>query len=71
MARILLADDDRKLLALLERGFRYEGFDVSTALTGEQCLTLAHHQRPDTVVLDIGMPGLNGFDVCRLLHSPA
>lgn len=69
MARILLADDDRKLLALLERGFRYEGFDVSTALTGEQCLTLAHNQRPDAVVLDIGMPGLNGFDVCRLLHS--
>jgi two-component system, OmpR family, response regulator MprA len=68
MARILLADDDRKLLALLERGFRYEGFDVAIALNGEQCLTLVRDQNPDVVVLDIGMPGLNGFDVCRLLR---
>ena len=65
MARVLLVDDDRKLLSLLERGFRFEGFDVQTATRGAQGVELARSERPDVVVLDIGMPDLNGFDVCR------
>jgi two-component system response regulator MprA len=69
MPRILLVDDDRKLLPLLERGFRYEGFDVVAATSGEQGLALARAQHPDIVLLDIGMPGLNGFDVCRQLRD--
>lgn len=68
MARVLLVDDDKKLLPLLERGFRYEGFEVLTALNGEEGLALARAQNPDVVVLDIGMPGLDGFEVCRLLR---
>lgn len=66
--RVLLIDDDKKLIPLLERGFRYEGFDVLTALSGEQGLALARVQRPDIVILDIGMPGLDGFAVCRSLR---
>ena len=62
---MLLVDDDRKLLSLLERGFRFEGFDVQTATRGAQGVELARSERPDVVVLDIGMPDLNGFDVCR------
>ena len=65
MARVLLVDDDRKLLSLLERGFRFEGFDVQTATRGAQGVELARSERPDVVVLDIGMLDLNGFDVCR------
>jgi len=65
LARVLLVDDDRKLLSLLERGFRFEGFDVQTATRGAQGVELARSERPDVVVLDIGMPDLNGFDVCR------
>lgn len=68
MPRVLLVDDDRKLLPLLERGFRYEGFDVLTATSGAEGLAAARAQRPDVVVLDIGMPGENGFDVCRELR---
>ncbi len=67
--RVLLVDDDKKLVPLLERGFRYEGFDVLTALSGEQGLALARVQRPDIVILDIGMPGLDGFAVCRALRA--
>lgn len=69
MLRVLLVDDDRKLLSLLERGFRFEGFDVRTATRGVQGVELAQAERPDVVVLDIGMPDLNGFDVCRQLRA--
>ena len=44
MQRVLIADDDRKPLALLERGFRYEGFEVCAALNGEHCLAQASDQ---------------------------
>ncbi|HLE77454.1 MAG TPA: response regulator [bacterium] len=69
MARVLLADDDRKLLSLLERGFRYEGFDVVTATDGASCLRLAHTGRPDLIVLDIGMPDIDGLSVCRQVRA--
>ena len=65
MPRVLLVDDDRDLVALLARGFRYEGFDVRTALTGHDGLELASGGDCDVVVLDIGMPGIDGF---ALLH---
>ena len=71
MPRVLLVDDDRKLLALLERGFRYEGFEVCSALNGEQCLVAARTEQPDVVVLDIGMPRLDGLEVCRRLRQQA
>lgn len=69
MPRLLLVDDDRKLLSLLERGFRFEGFEVRTATRGAHCVELAQTERPDVVVLDIGMPDMNGFDVCRQLRA--
>jgi CheY-like chemotaxis protein len=68
MPRVLLVDDDRDLLALLARGFRYEGFDVCTALSGHDGLELASGGDCDVVVLDIGMPGLDGFGVLRRLR---
>jgi DNA-binding response OmpR family regulator len=68
MPRVLLVDDDRDLVALLARGFRYEGFDVRTALSGRDGLELASGGDCDVVVLDIGMPGLDGFGVLRRLR---
>lgn len=68
MLHVLLIDDDKKLVPLLERGLRYEGFDVMTATSGDQGLNLARLHHPDIVVLDIGMPGLDGFAVCRALR---
>jgi DNA-binding response OmpR family regulator len=68
MPRVLLVDDDRDLVALLARGFRYEGFDVCTALTGDDGLERASGGDCDVVVLDIGMPGLDGFGLLRRLR---
>ncbi len=71
MPRVLLVDDDKKLLPLLERGFRYEGFEVLAAANGEEGLSLARSRPPDVVVLDIGLPVLDGFEVCRHLRRHA
>jgi two-component system response regulator MprA len=69
VSRVLLIDDDRKLLALLERGFKYEGFEVLTATTGADGLAVAHAEHPDVVLLDIGMTDVDGFAVCRQLRA--
>jgi two-component system response regulator MprA len=69
VSRLLLIDDDKKLLALLERGFKYEGFEVLTATTGAHGLAVAHAEHPDVVLLDIGMTDVDGYAVCRQLRA--
>ena len=66
--RILLVDDDLQILPLLQRGLAFEGFEVYTATDGESGLTAAKQHQPHLVLLDIAMPGLNGFEVCRRLR---
>jgi two-component system, OmpR family, response regulator MprA len=66
--RILLVDDDPKIIPLLQRGFAYEGFEVYTATTGETGLEACAKFQPHLVLLDITMPGLDGFEVCRRLR---
>jgi len=68
VVRVLIVDDDRKFLPLLEPGFRYEGFEVATALTGAEGIELVRHFGPDVVILDIGMPAMDGFEVLRRLR---
>jgi DNA-binding response OmpR family regulator len=63
--RILLVDDDTKILGLLQRGLAYEGFEVYSATDGEAGLVAAHTHRPHLVLLDIAMPGPDGFALCR------
>jgi len=66
--RILLVDDDQKIISLLKRGLIYEGFEVYTAMDGEAGLTAAKTHQPHLVLLDIAMPGIDGFEVCRRLR---
>jgi two-component system response regulator MprA len=66
--RILLVDDDLQILPLLQRGLAYEGFEVYTAVDGESGLAAAKQYQPHIVLLDITMPGLDGFEVCRRLR---
>jgi two-component system, OmpR family, response regulator MprA len=63
--RILLVDDDTKILGLLQRGLAYEGFEVYSATDGEAGLAAARTHRPHLVLLDIAMPGPDGFALCR------
>lgn len=69
MPTILIADDDRKIIDMLRRTLAYEGYHVVTAADGFQTLALAQTQRPDVVVLDWMMPGLDGIEVARRLRQ--
>ncbi|HTD19376.1 MAG TPA: response regulator transcription factor, partial [Ktedonobacteraceae bacterium] len=66
--RVLLVDDDPKIISLLKRGLAYEGFEVYTAPDGEAGLIAAKTYQPHLVLLDITMPGVDGFEVCRRLR---
>ncbi len=68
-ARLLVADDEPTILELLSASLRYAGFDVVTAADGNEALTRARAQRPDALVLDVMMPGLDGFEVVRRLRN--
>ncbi len=67
--RILVVDDDPGVTALLGRGLKYEGYAVDVASSGEEGLRLAERHRPDLVVLDVMMPGLDGYQVCQKLRE--
>src|SRR3989441_9150106 len=66
--RVLLVDDDQKIISLLKRGLAYEGFEVYTASDGEAGLVAAKKYQPHLVLLDITMPDIDGLEVCRRLH---
>ncbi|HVH66075.1 MAG TPA: response regulator transcription factor [Candidatus Acidoferrum sp.] len=67
--RILVVDDDPMVATTVQRVLRPEGYDVDVALSGAAALDQAQQRRPDLVVLDVMMPGLDGFEVCRQLRK--
>jgi len=67
--RILIVDDDPVILRLLQINFRLEGYEVDSASRGDEALRRAGEAVPDVVVLDIMMPGVDGFDVLRQLKE--
>ena len=69
MARVLVVDDDRSLLRALRLGLQSEGHEVTTAETGEQGLAQTALLAPDVVVLDIGLPDIDGLTVCRRIRQ--
>ena len=68
MSRILCVDDEPHLLRTLGANLRARNYDVDLADTGERALQLAAANRPDLVVVDLGLPGLSGLDVIRSLR---
>ena len=66
---MLLVDDDPVILRLLEVNFRLDGFDVSTASHGIEALEHVRELRPDAVVLDVMMPGLDGYEVASAIRA--
>ena len=69
MTTILIADDDRKIIDMLRRTLAYEGYKVLTAADGHEALAKAQQHRPDVVVLDWLMPGLDGVAVARRIRE--
>ncbi len=63
--KVLLVDDEPDVLELVSRAFLRAGYEVVTALDGEQALELAASAQPDLIVLDVQLPGIDGFEICR------
>jgi DNA-binding response OmpR family regulator len=69
MPSILLVDDEPMIIDSLTYSLRREGFDVRAAVDGPQALSLFDADRPDLVILDIRLPGMDGLEVCRRLRA--
>lgn len=67
--RVLIVEDDAAMSRLLQDNFRYEGFTVDCAGDGSEAVKKAAAFQPDLVLLDLMLPGLSGFDVCRTLSA--
>ncbi|NQV07163.1 response regulator, partial [bacterium] len=67
--RILIADDEEDIRVMLSTYLRAEGFDVSTTADGAETVERVRAEKPDLVVLDVGMPSLDGFEVLRRIRS--
>ena len=68
VARILVVDDEPKIVQLVRDYLERAGFVVSTARDGDEALRRAHQERPDLIVLDLGLPGFDGLEVTRRLR---
>jgi len=67
--RVLVVEDEKKLAELLQRGLREEGYSADVADRGEEALWMANAVPYDAIVLDVMLPGLDGFAVCRRLRE--
>lgn len=65
----MIVDDEPQIVDFLQMGFAYEGFCVFAALTGPEALQVATAQRPDIIILDIMLPGLDGLEVARQIRK--
>nr|MDQ3878713.1 response regulator [Actinomycetota bacterium] len=66
---VLVADDDEDILRFVEVNLRLEGYEVATASDGEQALENAYELVPDLALLDVMMPKIDGFEVCRRMRA--
>ncbi|HLU48545.1 MAG TPA: response regulator transcription factor [Planctomycetota bacterium] len=67
--KILVVDDDRELLPLISFALRQAGFLALEARTGEETLAAAQREKPDLIILDVNLPGIDGLEVCRRLRE--
>ena len=67
--RVLVVDDEPNITELVAMALKYVGFDVATASSGRDALSSVGDFRPDLIVLDVMMPDLDGFEVCRRLRA--
>lgn len=67
--KILIIEDERDIVEMVEYNLKEEGYSTLSALNGEDGINLARSERPDLIVLDIMLPIIDGFEVCRTLKS--
>jgi len=71
MAKILIVDDEATFIKLAQLKLESSGYEVITAEDGKEGLKKAKSEKPDLIILDVVMPEMNGYQVCRLLKNDA
>jgi len=69
MKKILVVDDEKRIVEILKAYIEREGYQVITAFDGKAALEQTHQQHPDLIVLDLMLPEISGWDVCRALRQ--
>ncbi len=69
--KVLVVDDEPKWLRIVDLYLRGQGYEVTTTLSGQEAIQKVRQDRPDVVVADISMPGMDGYELCRVLRSDA
>ena len=69
MKKILIIEDDASLILGLESSLKGEGYETFTACTGPDGLRLAEERQPDLLILDLMLPGMSGFEICKRLRD--
>jgi two-component system copper resistance phosphate regulon response regulator CusR len=69
--KLLLVEDEPKLASFVKKGFENEGYELEVAYDGRTGLSLAQKQPYDLVILDVNLPHINGFELCRMLKQQA
>lgn len=67
--KILVIEDDPAISRLVDYSLKHEGYDVTTASNGLEGIRKAHYEAPDLVILDVMLPGMDGFEICHQLKS--
>jgi two-component system alkaline phosphatase synthesis response regulator PhoP len=67
--KILVIEDDPATLRLVDYSLRHEGYQVFTASNGLEGIRKAHNEAPDLIILDVMLPGMDGFEICHRLRS--
>jgi DNA-binding response OmpR family regulator len=67
--KILVIEDDPAISRLVDYTLRHEGYEVVTAVNGLEGIRKAHQETPDLVILDVMLPGMDGFEICHQLRS--
>jgi DNA-binding response OmpR family regulator len=67
--RILIVDDETELRSMLRQYLTREGFDVAEAISGKEALDMVQRRQPDLILLDVGLPDIDGFEVLRTLRA--
>ncbi len=69
MARILIVEDEEPIIKSLTFLFRQEGYNFTVAQSGEEAIRIASERKPELILLDIMLPGMDGYEVCRRIKN--
>jgi two-component system OmpR family response regulator len=69
LSKILIVDDDKNLLEVIKYNLMNDGYLVVLAENGTQAVEIARKEKPDLIILDVMLPGIDGFEVCRILRK--